>query len=88
MRRPNIRASYHIPLIKKLSHDHSISEIAKITGLHRSVVSREQNNPANGIDNPKRVRDVRNFNLYRINKQPVPVGCFDVDQYAREVATI
>ena len=64
--------------VKKLSATHYMKEIAKITGLTQQTVMNIQQNPANGIVNPK-----RKFRYRKIEKIKDETEYFNVDEYAR-----
>ena len=65
--------------VKSLSSSHYIKEISKITGIPIQTVLNIQQNPDNGIQNPK-----RKFQYNRRPKEKVEDGFFDVDEYAKE----
>lgn len=75
MRKPYHRTTAtQIEKVKELSGTHYVKEIVKITGLSKMVVLAIQNNPANGILNPKRKCPPRRGKVVQMQNQYFSYG--------------
>lgn len=77
-RKPTRRTSTEdVETIRKLSKEHTVRQIAKLTGISKQMIIGIQNNAKNEIVDPKR----RQASV--VKKVKTKENYFDIDAYAR-----